>query len=43
MTPQLEITAADGSTEQPLPESPVLTAHDDAPRPQARLDHSKEN
>jgi hypothetical protein len=38
MTAKPELTAADGSAEQPLPESPVLTAHDDDnPRPQARI------
>lgn len=32
------LTAADGSTEQPLPDSPVLLAHDDnAPRNTARI------
>lgn len=32
------LTAADGSTEQPLPDSPVLLAHDDnAPRNTAHL------
>lgn len=35
-----QLTAADGSTEQPLEDSPVILAHDDdGPRPQARLDH----
>lgn len=36
------LTAADGTTEEPLEDLPPLQARDDdAPRPQARIDHSK--
>lgn len=35
---QPHLTAADGSPEEPLPDFPVLTAHDDdTPRPPARI------
>lgn len=38
MNAKPQLTAADGSPEEPLPESPVLTARDDdTPRPQARI------